>query len=181
MNAGRALMSAAARGDRQAFDTLVRLHAPRMYRVALRLVADPADAEDVVQEAWISAWRALPRYRGDAAPATWLYRVVSNAALAQLRRRRPTVPIDESTEERLWNVDDPDVPERATLRAEEVAAVHRAVAGLEPSQRVPVVLREFEGLSYEEVAAVLQVSVPAVRARVHRARQTLLMRLEEIR
>ncbi|HYZ09398.1 MAG TPA: sigma-70 family RNA polymerase sigma factor [Pseudonocardiaceae bacterium] len=174
-------MAAAAGGDRQAFDALVRLHTPRMYRVALRIVADPADAEDVVQEAWISAWRALRGYRGDAAPATWLYRVVSNAALAQLRRRPATVPIKDGAEERLWNVDDPDVPERATLRAEEVAAVHRAVAGLEPSQRVPLVLREFEGLSYEEVAAVLEISMPAARSRVHRARQTLLTKLEGAR
>ena len=181
MSADRALMAAAAGGDPQAFDSLVRLHTPRMYRVALRIVADSADAEDAVQDAWISAWRALRGYRGDAAPATWLYRVVSNAALAQLRRRHATVPIDEGAEERLWNVDDPDVPERATLRAEEVAAVHRAVAGLEPSQRVPLVLREFEGLSYEEVATVLEISVPAVRSRVHRARQTLLTKLEGAR
>ncbi len=124
---------------------------------------------------------SLAYVSGEAAPATWLYRVVTNAALAQLRQRPPTVPIAEDTEERLWNVDDPDVPERAVLRAEEVAAVHRAVAGLEPSQQVPLVLREFEGLSYEEIAAVLEVSVSAVRSRVHRARQTLLMRLKGIR
>lgn len=177
----RALIAAAARGDRQAFDTLVRLNTPRMYRVALRIVGDPGDAEDVVQDAWISAWRALHAYRGDAAAATWLYRVVSNAALAHLRRRRPTVPIDDGAEERLSDVDDPHGPERATLRAEEAAAVHRAVASLEPSQRVPLVLREFEGLSYEEVAAVLEVSVPAVRSRLHRARQVLLTTLKGAR
>jgi len=174
-------MAAAVRGDQQAFDTLVRLNTPRMYRVALRIVGDPGDAEDVVQDAWISVWRALRGYRGDAAPATWLYRVVSNAALAHLRRRRPTVPIDEGVEERLCDADHPYDPAHATLRAEEVAAVHRAVAGLEPSQRVPLVLREFEGLSYEEVAAVLQISVPAVRSRLHRARQVLLTTLKGAR
>lgn len=180
-HAEQALMAAAVEGDRRAFDALVRLHTPRMYRVALRIVGSSVDAEDVVQDAWISTWRALRGYRGDAAPATWLYRVVSNAALVHVRRRKATVPIDEGAEQRLSDVDDPDAPERATLRAEEVATVHRAVAGLEPSQRVPLVLREFEGLSYEEVAAVLEVSVPAVRSRLHRARQALLVKLETSR
>jgi len=176
----RGLLAVAAAGDRTAFDTLVRRHTPRMYRVALRIVGEAIDAEDVVQDAWISAWRGLRAYRGDAAPSTWLYRVVSNAALAHLRRRRPTVPLDD-TADRLSTVDDADTPERAALRADEVAAVHRAVAELDPSQRVPLVLREFEGLSYEEVAAVLQVSVSAVRSRLHRARRTLLVTLEGVR
>ncbi|MGH3980602.1 MAG: RNA polymerase sigma factor [Pseudonocardiaceae bacterium] len=179
--ADRALLAAAVRGDRASFDALVRLHTPRMYRVALRVVGEPADAEDVVQEAWISAWRALRGYRGDAAPATWLYRVVTNAALAQLRRRRHSVPFDDDTMAGLVDGDDPDAPEQAMLRAEQVAEVHRAVADLEPSQRVPLVLREFEGLSYEEVATVLDVSVPAVRSRLHRARHALLTRLESVR
>lgn len=173
----RVLLAAASRGDRTAFDSLVRLHTPRMYRVALRVLGDEADAEDVVQDAWISAWRGLPGYRGDAAPATWLYRVVSNAALAQLRRRRYTVPIDALGPE-LLAADDSHCPERAAVRGEQHAAVHRAVAQLEPSQRVPLVLREFEGLSYEEVADVLEVSVPAVRSRLHRARTALLAMLE---
>lgn len=173
----RALLAAAAGGDRTAFDSLVRLHTPRMYRVALRIVGNKTDAEDVVQEAWISAWRALPGYRGDAAPATWLYRVVSNAALGQLRGRRYTVPIDAVGAE-LLAADDSYCPERATVAGEQHAAVHRAVAELEPSQRVPLVLREFEGLSYEEVADVLDVSVSALRSRLHRARTALLATLE---
>ncbi len=176
----RASLAAAAAGDRAAFEALVRQHTPRMYRVALRIVGEAVDAEDVVQDAWISAWRALRGYRGDAAPSTWLYRVVSNAAVAHLRHRRPTVPLDD-TADRLFIADDADVPERAALRANEAAAVHRAVAELDPAQRVPLVLREFEGLSYEEVAAVLEISVPAVRSRLHRARRTLLTSLEGVR
>lgn len=173
----RALLAAATGGDRTAFDSLVRLHTPRMYRVALRVVGNKADAEDVVQEAWISAWRGLQGYRGDAAPATWLYRVVSNAALTQLRRRRYTVSLDAVGAE-LLAADESEGPERTAVAGEQHAAVHRAVAELEPSQRVPLVLREFEGLSYEEVADVLEVSVPAVRSRLHRARTALLAMLE---
>lgn len=176
----RARLAAAAAGDRAAFDALVRQHTPRMYRVALRIVGEAVDAEDVVQEAWISAWRALRGYRGEAAPSTWLYRVVSNAALMHVRRRRPTVPLDD-TADRVHIADDADTPERAVLRTDEAAAVHRAVAELDPAQRVPLVLREYVELSYEEVAAVLEISVPAVRSRLHRARRTLLAKLEGVR
>ncbi len=173
----RALLAAAARGNVAAFDTLVRLHTPRMYQVALRVVGDPADAEDVVQEAWISAWRALPRFRGDSAPSTWLYRVVTNAALGLLRRQRSSIPLDAETMQGMIAVDEADGPEHAALRGEQIAEVHRALATLDPSQRVPLVLREFEGLSYEEVAAVLDITVPAVRSRLHRARSALLSQL----
>jgi RNA polymerase sigma-70 factor, ECF subfamily len=172
-----ALLAAAARGNGTAFDMLVRRHTPRMYRVALRVVGEPADAEDVVQDAWISAWRALPRFRGDSAPSTWLYRVVINAALGLLRRQRPVVPLDTETVQGMLVVDEADDPEHAVLRSEQIAEVHRALATLDPSQRVPLVLREFEGLSYEEVAAVLDISVSAVRSRLHRARSALLSRL----
>ncbi|WP_184729215.1 RNA polymerase sigma factor [Saccharopolyspora phatthalungensis] len=171
-------MAAARRGDDAAFDMLVRRHSTKMYRVAYRILADSAEAEDAVQEAWVSAWRSLGRFRGDSAPTTWLYRVVTNAALATLRRRKPTVPLSPNDEL---------IPDRATadpedqvVRSEEAARVHRAIATLEPSQRVPLVLRELEGLSYEEIAEMLDVPVTALRARLHRARVTLLARLKEM-
>ncbi|RKT53502.1 RNA polymerase sigma factor [Saccharothrix australiensis] len=170
------LLDAAVRGNTAAFDELVRRHTGRMYRVALRVVGDPVEAEDVVQDAWISAWRALPRFRGDAAPSTWLYRVVTNAALLHLRRRKPTVPLESAPEPRSDNG-----PEAAVLRGEAADVVLRAIAGLEPGQRVPLVLRELEGLSYEEVAEVLGIGVPALRARLHRARVALMAKLREQR
>jgi RNA polymerase sigma-70 factor, ECF subfamily len=169
--ADRMVMSAAVRGDRAAFDQLVRRHTPRMYRVALRVLGTPTDAEDVVQDAWIAAWRALPGYRGDAAAATWLYRVVTNTALGHLRRRRPTVGLDRADLEYL--VDTGPGPEASAVRSADTEAVHRALARLEPSQRAAVVLREFEGLSYEEVAEVLDTTVAAVRSRLHRGRAAL--------
>ncbi|GAB3478623.1 RNA polymerase sigma factor [Amycolatopsis cihanbeyliensis] len=183
-----ALLASAVRGNQAAFDSLVRRHTPRMYRVALRITGTSAEAEDVVQEAWISAWRGLSGFRSESAVSTWLYRVVTNTALAYIRRRRPTVsldaaltPDDESRsllESGLF-ADTRANPEGRVVRAEEVDAALRAIASLDVSQRVPLVLRELEGLSYEEVAEVLQVSVPALRSRLHRARVALLAKLRE--
>ncbi|MGW0518482.1 RNA polymerase sigma factor [Crossiella sp. NPDC003009] len=173
------LLAAAARGDDTAFDDLVRRHTNRMYRIALRIVGDPAEAEDVVQEAWVSAWRGLGRFRGEAAPTTWLFRVVTNTALAHLRKRRPTVPLEDTVEPAMTDV--AADPERAALRSEQTDLVLRAIATLEPSQRVPLVLRELEELSYEEVAEVLDVPVPTLRSRLYRARVALLAKLEELR
>lgn len=185
-----ALLAKAVKGDQGAFDLLVRRHTPRMYRVALRITGSAAEAEDVVQDAWISAWRALSGFRGDAAVSTWLYRVVTNAALGQVRRRRPTVSLDAAMApgeqggaafEGAAFADTTANPEGKVVRAEQVEAVLRAIATLDVSQRVPLVLRELEGLSYEEVADVLEVSVPALRSRLHRARVALLAKLRELR
>jgi RNA polymerase sigma-70 factor, ECF subfamily len=169
----------AGRGEQDAFDLLVRRHTNRMYRVALRVVGDPAEAEDVVQDAWVSAWRGLPGFRAESQVGTWLYRVVTNTALAHLRRRRPTVPLDEEAAQ-LADASGGYDPERRALAGERVAAVTRAIASLEPGQRVPLVLRELEGLSYEEVAAIVGTSVPALRSRLHRARVALLAKLKEL-
>ena len=174
------MLAAAVRGDRWAFELLVTRHTPMMYRVALRITGEPADAEDVVQDAWVAAWRALPRYRSEAAPSTWLYRVVTNAALGALRRRRLTVPLDAiEPDAALELADTRPGPESAALSSDTASAVHLALSSLEPNQRVALVLREFEGLSYEEVATVLDTTVAAVRSRLHRGRAALLARLAE--
>ena len=165
--------------DRNTFDGLVREHPDRMYRVALRLCGDPAEAEDVVQDAWIAAWRGRDGFRGDAAVSTWLYRVVTNTAMSHLRRRRPTVPLDGALAGTL--TDRGPSPEAWALLGERAGAVHRAIATLEPTQRVPLVLRELEGMSYEDVATVLEVSVPVLHKRLHRARAALLSKLKELR
>ncbi len=163
------------------FDDLVHRHTDRMYRVALRVCGDPGEAEDVVQDAWIAAWRALPEFRGDAQLSTWLYRVVTNTALAHLRKRKPTVALDSLREGAGQLADGGPGPEASALLGERASAVHRAIATLEPSQRVPLVLRELEGLSYEEVASVLEVSTTVLHKRLHRARVALLATLRELR
>lgn len=187
------LLEAAARGNHAAFDTLVRRHTNRMYRVALRVVGDSAEAEDIVQDAWMAAWRALGTFRGEAAVSTWLYRVVTNTALAHLRKNRPVVSLDtvldtQQEDDKEGAIaastafgDHTGDPERHALRDEQVSAVLRAINALEPSQRLPLVLRELEGLSYEEIAVALDVSVPALRSRLHRARVALLAKLKELR
>jgi RNA polymerase sigma-70 factor (ECF subfamily) len=173
------LLERAVGGDHTAFGALVRRHTPRMYRVALRITGCAAEAEDVVQDSWLAAWRALAGFRQEAAVSTWLHRVVTNSALALLRRRRPTISLDAPDPES--TLDSPALavpgPEGRVVRAEEVDAVLRAIGRLELSQRVPLVLRELEGLSYEEVAAVLDVNVVALRSRLHRARVSLLAEL----
>lgn len=180
-DADDALVTAARRGDGSSFDVLVRHHTRRMYRVALRILGDPVEAEDAVQDAWVSAWRSLDTFRNESAVSTWLYRIVTNSALAQVRRRRPTTSLDTADDALAGRLSDPrgDTPEKQAVRSEEVRRVHRAIASLEPSQRAPLVLRELEGLSYEEVAAVLDVNVAALRSRLHRARVALLTKLEE--
>ncbi|MGJ7904993.1 RNA polymerase sigma factor [Actinopolyspora sp. H202] len=170
---------AAGNGDTSAFDSLVRTHTDKLYRVALRIVGNQAEAEDAVQDAWVSAWRSLTTFRGDSAASTWLYRVVTNAALSQVRKRRPTVPLDP-TDEAMTPVGETGNPEGAALREEETRRVHAAISRLEPSQRLPLVLRELEGMNYEEVAEVLEVNVTALRSRLHRARLALLAELKEV-
>lgn len=92
------LVAAAKRGDEVAFDALVRRYTRMMFRVAYRILGDSAEAEDAVQDSWVSAWKSLANFRGDSSASTWLYRVVTNAALAQVRRRKPTVPLDPTDE-----------------------------------------------------------------------------------
>ncbi|WP_370961321.1 RNA polymerase sigma factor [Amycolatopsis sp. cg9] len=181
MSGDTELATRAAAGDEAAFGALVRLHTPRMYRVALRITGSAAEAEDVVQESWLAAWRALGTFRHESAVSTWLYRVVTNSALALLRRRKPTISLDEPACQSTVDTVLLAVPgpEGRVVRAEEVDAVLRAIGRLEVSQRVPLVLRELEGLSYEEVAEVLDVNVGALRSRLHRARVALLAELRE--
>lgn len=169
----RRLVLAARRGDVGAFERLVRRHTPMVYRVALRIVQNGADAEDCVQDAWLSAWRGLSRYRADGAASTWLYRVTTNAALMQVRGRRPLVPLSP--------VHDIATAEAGIDAVAEVDAVRRALAQITVEQRTVIVLREYEGLSYDEIAQILDLSVPAVRSRLHRARAELARSLEEWR
>jgi len=162
------LVRAAQDGDVDAFEELVRRYQTSIYRVALRKLGSPADAQDAVQETFVRAWRALPRFRHDSAISTWLYRIVTRRALDRIASRRSTGTLNEVEAEA-----GPD-PAQAAEHQERLRAIRRAIAKLPPDQRAALVLREFEGLSYQEVAQVLGASVPAIKTRIHRARLTII-------
>ncbi len=151
-----------------AFAELVRRHQAAVYRVALRLLGSEADAEDAAQEAFVRAWRGLRRFRAESTVSTWLYRIVTNHCL-NLLAAHESIEVLES--EALSTGDD---PAQIAEQRERFVAVARTVAGLPGEQRAALVLRDFEGLSYEQVAQVLGVSVAAVKGRIHRARLAVL-------
>ncbi len=167
-----ALLTVRAReGDEEAFEVLVRRHGPVLLSLATRMLGSPADAEDAVQDAFVSAWRRLPEFRGDAAFLTWMYRIVTNRCLNLLRSRRPTEELDAATEPRA-----PEHQASPVRAAESTAAVRdlsAALAGLSPEQRACWVLRELHGFGYGEIAEMLGISQQAVRGRIFRARRYL--------
>jgi len=154
--------------DVAAFEELVRRHRDRAYRVALRVCRDPTAAEDVAQEAFVRVWRGLHGFRADSQFSTWLYRIVTNLALNRVTRRRedPTGDVPEPAGRHL----DPAV--RAE-DSERLGTALQALDALTPEQRACFVLREVEGLSYEELAEVLDTTVAGVKGRLFRAREEL--------
>jgi RNA polymerase sigma-70 factor (ECF subfamily) len=171
----------AQEGYLDAYELLVDRHVDRVYRVALRLLNNHHDAEDVTQESFIRAWQSLPRYRHDATFSTWLYRIVTNRAISHVQRRgrQPEVPLDRLSESA--PVQDLERPESQVVAKATEAALREAIAALPLEQRVTLVLAQFEGLSYIEIANVRGTSVPAVRSQLLRARRTLGRQLTEWR
>lgn len=162
------LVVRAQEGDVRAFETLARRHQAALYRLAVRVMGDPGEAEDALQEALIDAWRRIGKFRGDSAFSTWMYRVVTNRCIGMLRRRRP-VPVD-----RVEDVTaSPDSPERTAEIDASMAALGQALQGLRDDVRICWVLRELEGLGYTEIAEITGASEDAVRGRIHRARVQL--------
>ena len=182
-SAEQALIERLRAGDKAACAQCVELHAGGLYRLALRMMRNENEAEDVVQEALLSAFRAIQSFDGRASLKTWLYRIAYNAALMRLRRAEPvTVPVDEPAD------DDPAVqpvelrdwcclPEQEFESAAARAELERAIGELTPRLRDVFVLRELEELSTEETAKTLGVSEAAVKVRLHRARLWLRERL----
>lgn len=169
------LVAAARSGDVPAFELLVARHQKRVFRVALRMLGDAAEAEDAAQDTFVAAWRALGRYRGEGAFSTWLYRIAVNKCLDRLAARRVTEPLDDRVASAIGG------PEEIAQGHARFAALIRALAALSGEQRAALVLRELEGLSYEEVAAVLGVTVAAVKGRLHRARAELVSQMRDWR
>ncbi|MEN8214497.1 MAG: RNA polymerase sigma factor RpoE [Pseudomonadota bacterium] len=167
------------RGDKRAFDLLVLKYQQRVAGVVSRYLRDQGEIQDVVQESFIKAYRALPKFRGDSAFYTWLYRIAINTAknhLLSRSRRPPGSDVDADVAEQL------DVGERLQSRAtpedqlmmkEVERAVWDAINGLPDELRTAITLREIDGMSYEEIAQVMECPVGTVRSRIFRARETI--------
>ena len=171
------LLSRAREGDVDAFAEFVRLFERRIRAVLSRLLEDERDIDEATQDTFVQAWRNLERFRGEAAPFTWLYRIAVNEALQRTRRKRlELAPFEpDLTEQRAEGgagrtpAADVEAADREAL-----AFLKERIRALPDEARVPLVLRDVEGWSYEDVAAVLDLSVPAVKSRVHRARLQLV-------
>ena len=181
------LVERAQRGDKQAFELLVLKYQRKLSRLLSRFVRDPAEVEDVTQEAFIKAYRALPNFRGDSAFYTWLYRIGINTAknyLVALGRRAPTTTEFNHEEaegfEDAEQLRDASTPE-SELHGKEIAAtVNRAMDALPEDLRTAITLREIEGLSYEEIANVMNCPVGTVRSRIFRARDAIAAELRPL-
>ena len=169
------LIKAAAGGDADAFGTLVERYQDKVYHLALRMCGQEEDAADVAQEAFLAAWRGLPAFRGEAGFATWLYRLTSNASIDHLRRakrQRGDVSLDDAD----LGLDAPDQAPSPQERAEEAElrqAVAQGLGRLSEDHRQVLVLREVQGLRYEEIAGALDLDLGTVKSRIARARGAL--------
>jgi RNA polymerase sigma-70 factor (ECF subfamily) len=173
------LVERAQKGDKRAFDLLVLKYQHKIVKLIMRYVRDPSEALDVSQEAFIKTYRALPKFRGDSAFYTWLYRIAINTAknhLVAMKRRPVDFEVDLQDPEsyeinaRLRDIDTPD---RIMQREELRETVEDAIAGLPEELRVAIVLREIEGMSYEEIARAMDCPVGTVRSRIFRAREAI--------
>ncbi|MGY0021623.1 RNA polymerase sigma factor [Streptomyces sp. cg35] len=165
------LTARAAEGDEDAFAVLVQRHAPALIHLATRLLGKRTEAEDAVQEAFISAWRRLPEFHGRSSFGTWTYRIVTNRCLNVLRARKPVAPLETAGE-----VPAPEhavSPARIAEGRDAVRELRGALDLLSAEQRACWVLREVDGQSYEFIADAVGISQEAVRARVFRARRCL--------
>lgn len=180
------LVERVQRGERAAFDVLVRKYQHRIVKLVSRYVHDGAEAQDIAQEAFLKAWRALPRFRGDSAFYTWLYRIAINTAKNHLvadRRRPEDQQVDLQDPEEFGiaaRLRDEDTPEGLLLTEEIERTVEQAIQALPDELRTAIVLRELEGLSYEEIAQAMDCPVGTVRSRIFRAREAISERLKPL-
>jgi len=181
------LVARAQRGDKQAFDLLVSKYQRKLGRLLSRFIRDPAEVEDVVQEAFIKAYRALPSFRGDSAFYTWLYRIGINTAknyLVAMGRRAPTSTEFDSDEAESFEdgeqLRDINTPESVLASKEIAATVQAAIHDLPKDLRAAIELREIEGLSYDEIANIMNCPIGTVRSRIFRAREAIAAKLRPL-
>lgn len=183
--ADRELLTRHAEGDEQAFAVLVRRHRERLWAVAVRIMADPEEASDALQDAFLSAFRAAGRFRGEAQVSTWMHRIVVNACHDRLRRRkvRPATPTEGETLDVIAN--DQDVRSGSARdhasRTETRIVVRDALEGLPHDQRIALTLVDMLGYRVEEAASILDVASGTIKSRCARGRSKLLPSLEHLR
>lgn len=181
------LVERVQRGDKRAFDLLVSKYQRKLGRLLSRFIRDPSEVEDVTQEAFIKAYRALPGFRGDSAFYTWLYRIGINTAknhLVAMGRRAPTsTEMDAEEAESIESGDqlrDLNTPENQMMSRQVGDTVNQTLQELPEELRTAITLREIEGLSYEEIATVMQCPVGTVRSRIFRAREAVAAKLKPL-
>ncbi len=181
------LVERAQSGDKRAFELLVAKYQRKLARLLSRFIRDPAEIEDVSQEAFIKAYRALPSFRGDSAFYTWLYRIGINTAknfLVSQGRRAPTTT--EFNAEEAETFDDADqlrdnnTPENELMSKQVAETVNRTVESLPEELRTALTLREIEGMSYEDIASIMNCPIGTVRSRIFRAREAVAERLRPL-
>ncbi len=174
------------RGDKSAFDILVRKYQHKIVNLIARYIKDPSETQDVAQEAFLKAYRALPKFRGDSAFYTWIYRIAINTAknfLVAQGRRPPDGDVDSQDAEQYGSssrLKEYSTPENYLLRDEIATAIEQAIADLPEDLRTAITLRELEGLSYEEIAQTMACPVGTVRSRIFRAREAIDNRLKPL-
>lgn len=180
------LVERVQQGDKKAFDVLVLKYQQKVANLIGRYVRDPSEVLDVTQEAFIKAYRALPKFRGDSAFYTWLYRVAINTAknhLAAQSRRPPKDDIEAETAEQMdmgTRLKEQDTPEQLAMQSEIARTIRQALEGLPDELRTAITLREFEGMSYEEIAKAMDCPIGTVRSRIFRAREAIDKKLEPL-
>jgi RNA polymerase sigma-70 factor (ECF subfamily) len=185
-NVDRELVARVQQGEKRAFDVLVQRYQYKIIKLISRYVHDPNEALDISQEAFLKAYRALPGFRGDSAFYTWLYRIAINTAknyLVAQGRRPPGSDIDAQDAEQFngqSSLKEYETPERLLLKDEIEATVYEAIEELPEDLRTAITLREFEGMSYEEIAQTMGCPIGTVRSRIFRAREAIDKKLKPL-
>lgn len=181
------LVEKVQKGDKRAFDLLVVKYQRKLARLLSRFIRDPNEIEDITQETFIKAYKALPSFRGESAFYTWLYRIGINTAknyLVAMGRRAPTTTEYDHDEaesfEDAGHLHDINTPERELMSKEIAETVNEAVANLPEELKTAITLREIEGLSYEEIATMMNCPIGTVRSRIFRAREAIAGRLRPL-
>lgn len=169
----RQLVARARQGNTEAFEALVNIHAQYVYNLALRVLGNPQDAEDISQEAFLRAWQALPRFRGEAKFSTWIYRIVTNLCYNRLPRIRKELETLETEDGALTLPDKRQNVENAVLEGELRDELHQGIDNLSESYRLLITLRHLQEMSYNEIAQVTGMPIGTVKTGIYRARRKL--------